>query len=244
MELDRYSNVWQVEMHLVFRLLGETPTEIISNASICQFVSHHPPHPPNPPNIPKIRPQIHHLPRPQPHQHPHRPKRKPLDPLVRALVRVPQFLLPRPQVLHLPHDLLHHLLDAPQLRLDRLQLLLRLDGRPVSRVGPDVDVQFDVSSWVEDGACALRQGLRDGGVGDIGEEGGGGRSGRTGSNELVLKADVKRGVRVGGERHPCLAGYVLGSAVLVADRVFDLCPPEISECSFFGVGRLVDGHAC
>jgi hypothetical protein len=96
-------------------------------------------------NPPKIRPQIHNLPRPQPNQHAHRPKRKPLDPLIRTLIGIPELLLPPPQILHLRHDLVDRLLDATQLRLDRLQLLCRRDPGPVLGVGPDVDVEFDVS---------------------------------------------------------------------------------------------------
>ena len=98
-------------------------------------------------NVPEISPQVHDLPRAQPHQHPHRPKRKPFDALIGALVRVPKLLLPRPEVVHLSDNLPDQLFDASQLRLDRLQLLLRLDGRPVSGVGADVNVQFNVAGW-------------------------------------------------------------------------------------------------
>lgn len=98
-------------------------------------------------NVPEISPQVHDLPRAQPHQHPHGPKRKPFDALVGALVRIPKLLLPRPEVIHLSDNLPDQLFDASQLRLDRLQLLLRLDGRPVSSVGADVNVQFNVAGW-------------------------------------------------------------------------------------------------
>ena len=96
-------------------------------------------------SIPEISPQIHNLPRPQPDQHPHGAKREPFDPLIRALVRIPQLLLPGAEVVHLGHNLADELLDAPQLRLDRFQLLRRLNGRPVAGVGADVDVEFDVA---------------------------------------------------------------------------------------------------
>ena len=93
---------------------------------------------------PEIRPEIHHLPRPEPNQHPHRPQRKPLHPLIRALIRVPQFLLPRPEVLHLRHDLVDGLLDAAEFGFYRFEFLGGLDRGPVFGVGADVDVEFDV----------------------------------------------------------------------------------------------------
>jgi hypothetical protein len=91
-------------------------------------------------NIPEISPQINNLPRAQSHQHAHGPQRKPLDPLVRALIGVAQLLLAHAQVLHFLHDLIDAGLDAPQLRVDGLELLGGLDRRPIARVGADVDV--------------------------------------------------------------------------------------------------------
>lgn len=99
---------------------------------------------------PKVSPQIHHLPSPQSNQHPHRPKRKPLHPLIRALIRIPQLLLARSQILHLANDLTDQLFDATQLGLDGPEFLLRLDGGPVTGVGADVDVELDGAGGVGD----------------------------------------------------------------------------------------------
>ena len=52
----------------------------------------------------------------------------------------------------------------------------------------------------------------------------GGKGGRTVGDKLILEADIKGGVRVGGECHSCLAREVFGLAVFVADRIFDLYP--------------------
>ena len=74
-----------------------------------------------------------------------RTKGKPLDPLICAFICVSQFLLPHPQVFHLIHNLIDSLLNPPQLGLDGFQLLRSLDGRPISRVGADIDVQLDMA---------------------------------------------------------------------------------------------------
>ena len=94
---------------------------------------------------PKIRSQVHNLPSPQSDQHAHCAKRKPLDALVRALIRISELLFADAQVLHFLHDLVDRLLDPSQLRLDGLQFLGRLDGGPVAGVGANVDVQLDVA---------------------------------------------------------------------------------------------------
>lgn len=44
----------------------------------------------------EVRPQIYDLPYSQRDQHTHSPKREPLDPLVRALIRIPQLHLAGP----------------------------------------------------------------------------------------------------------------------------------------------------
>ena len=89
---------------------------------------------------PEISPKIHDLPRPERDKHAHRPNRKPLHTLVRTFVGVSQLLLPRPQVLHLRHDLVDGLFHPPQLGLHGFQLLGGLHRRPVLGVGADVDV--------------------------------------------------------------------------------------------------------
>lgn len=99
-------------------------------------------------NEPEISPQINNLPHAQTHQHPHSAKREPLDPLIRALIRITQLLLSRPQVLHLAHNLGDHLLDAAQVRLNGFELLLDLNAGPIAGVGADVNVEFDRAAGV------------------------------------------------------------------------------------------------
>jgi len=144
---------------------------------------------------PEIRPQIHNLPHAQRNQHAHRPDRKPLDPLIRTLIRIPQLHLPAAQVLHLVRDLLRDLTDASQVRLDGLELLARLDRAPVLGVGADVDVQLD----------AARRGR-----------------GAVRAREDVLEADVEGAVGVGVEGVATFAGDVAWAVVVVADGIFDL----------------------
>lgn len=100
--------------------------------------------------VPEISPQVDDLPRTQADQHAYGPERKPLHPLIRALVGIPQLLLAVLHVFHLADDLLYQLFDASQLRLDRLQLLARLYRGPVFRVGADVDVELDVAVRIGD----------------------------------------------------------------------------------------------
>ena len=139
---------------------------------------------------PKISPQINHLPRPQRNQHPHRPNSKPLHPLIRTLIRIPQLHLPLPQISHLIHHLLRYLADPPQFGFDRLQFLAGLDGGPVFRVGADVDVEFDAF----EGVC----------------------TGGVGGGEDILEADVEGAVGVRGEGVACFAGDVFGFCVVVS----------------------------
>lgn len=42
---------------------------------------------------------------------------------------------------------------------------------------------------------------------------------------MVLEAHIKRGVRMGCERHSCLANNVLRPSILIAHRIFDLIAP-------------------
>jgi hypothetical protein len=60
-------------------------------------------------------------------------------------------LLTRTQVLHLGHDIGNHLLNAAEVCLNGLELLLRLDAVPVAGVGANVDVKFDGAGGVLDG---------------------------------------------------------------------------------------------
>lgn len=102
--------------------------------------------------IPKVSPQINNLPSTQPNQHPHSPKRKPLNPLIRTLIGIPQPLLASPEILHLINNFTDQLLDVTKVRLDRFELFLSLDAGPVARVSADVDVEFDGAVGVCDGA--------------------------------------------------------------------------------------------
>ena len=68
--------------------------------------------------------------------------------LTRLLVLslVSRSLCSRARVVHLGVDLADELVDAPQLRLDGLELLRRLDRVPVLCVGADVNVELDVAA--------------------------------------------------------------------------------------------------
>ena len=99
---------------------------------------------------PEVRPQVQDLPDPEHDQDKGGAEPEPLDSVVGALVGVAQLLLPRPQVVHLAHDLGDHLLHTAKVGLDRLELLGGLDRGPVLRVGADVDVELDVAGRVGD----------------------------------------------------------------------------------------------
>lgn len=143
---------------------------------------------------PEVRPEVHDLPRTQPNQHRHRPNCKPLDALIRALIRIPQLLLTGPQIVHLRDNFADRLLNAPQLRLDRLQLLASRNGVPVLGIGSYVDVELDVARLVRLGrAC-----------------------------EDVLEADVEGGVFVRGEGVAVFADDIFRAVVVVAHGVADL----------------------
>jgi hypothetical protein len=145
---------------------------------------------------PEIRPQVHNLPRAQSNKHTHSPQRKPLDPLIGTLIRVPQLLFPRPQIIHLRHNLANDLFNAPQLRFHGLQFLARRDGVPVLCVGANVNVELDVARRY--------------------------RLGGPGVGEDVLETDVEGGVGMRGECVAVLANYVFGAVVVVAHCVADL----------------------
>lgn len=99
---------------------------------------------------PEVRPQVQDLPDPEHNQDEGGAEPEPLDSVVGALVGVAQLLLPRPQVVHLAHDLGDHLLHTAQVSLDRLELLGGLDRGPVLCVGTDVDIELDVAARVGD----------------------------------------------------------------------------------------------
>jgi len=92
---------------------------------------------------PEVGAQVHDLPDPEGDQQEGSRKAEPLDARIGALVGVAQLLLAQTQVLHLVDDLGHQLLDAAQLRLNRLELFRGLDRRPVLGVRADVHVQLD-----------------------------------------------------------------------------------------------------
>jgi hypothetical protein len=104
-------------------------------------------------DLPKVRPQVHNLPSAQPNQHAHCAECKPFDPLIRALIRIPQLLLSLPQILHLLQNLTDRLPNAQQLRLNWFKLLRSLNSRPIACVGANVDVQLNVSARVPPYFC-------------------------------------------------------------------------------------------
>lgn len=154
---------------------------------------------------PEVRPQVDDLPRAKTNQHAHSPKRKPLDPLIRTLIRIAELLLSDLEVIKLLDNLINHLLDAPEIRLDGLELLSSLDRIPILRVGPDVNVQLHVPFL--------------------------GSHVRAVPAQNVLEAHVERAVRVRRERVPPFAHYVPGSRVLVAYRVVD---PHVERLAVAG----------
>lgn len=79
-------------------------------------------------NPPEVGPQVHDLPRPERDQQEGGHESKPLHTGVGALIGVAELLFADAEVVHLVDHLRNHLLDASQLRLDRLQLLRGLDG--------------------------------------------------------------------------------------------------------------------
>lgn len=99
---------------------------------------------------PEIRPEVHNLPRPESNEQESSREAKPLDARVGALVGVAELLLAGTEVVHLGNHFGHHLFDAAQLRLDRLELLGGLDGRPVLCIGANIDIELDVSAGLLD----------------------------------------------------------------------------------------------
>lgn len=89
--------------------------------------------------------QVEDLPGPEANQQPGGQDAEPLDAGVCALVGVAQLLLAVAQVLHLVDNLARELLDAAQVGLNGLELLVGLDRVPVLGVGTDVDVELDVA---------------------------------------------------------------------------------------------------
>jgi hypothetical protein len=92
---------------------------------------------------PEVGTQVHDLPAPKPDEQESGTNAEPLDTGVGAFVSIAQLLLALAQVVHLLDNLLEHLLNAAELRLDGLELLCRLDGGPVLGVGANVDVELD-----------------------------------------------------------------------------------------------------
>lgn len=166
--------------------------------------------------------QVHDLPAPEADEQPRGADAEPLDARVGALVGVAQLLLARAQVVHLAHNLGRQLLDPAQVRFDGLELLRRLDGRPVLGVGANVDVELDVAEGRVGAASCIVPLLdyRDA-MGGIPVQGRESLDKRTASLN-VLKAHVKRRVRVGREDRSRLADDVLGLGVVVAQRVANL----------------------
>lgn len=145
---------------------------------------------------PEVGTKVHNLPSPKPNKHTHGTQRKPLDPLISALIGISKLLLATPQVIHLGDNLSNNLLDPPELRLNGLQLVGGSNGIPVLGIGANVNVELDV---------ARGDGL-----------------GGAGRGEDVFEADVKGRVGVRGEGVAVLAYDVFGTVVVVAHCVADL----------------------
>lgn len=94
--------------------------------------------------------EVHDLPAPETNKEPGCSDTKPLDTVVGALVGVSELLFSGAEVLHLGHELAGDLFDTAELSFDGLELLSRLDGRPILGVGANVDVELDVAGRVVD----------------------------------------------------------------------------------------------
>lgn len=89
---------------------------------------------------PEVAPQVNDLPHSQSHKHTHCYKRKPLDALIGALIRIAKLLLSVSQVVHFTDDLADDFLDAAQFGFDRLEFVTCLDGRPVLCISADINI--------------------------------------------------------------------------------------------------------
>lgn len=92
---------------------------------------------------PEVSPQVNNLPSSQTNEHAHRAECEPFYTFVGALVGITETLLTRTEVIHLCDDVGDHLLDAAEVGLDGLELLLRLDGGPVAGIGADLDIEVN-----------------------------------------------------------------------------------------------------
>lgn len=100
---------------------------------------------------PEVGPQVDNLPSTQANEHTHRAEREPLHTLVGALISITEALLTSAEIIHLRDDVSDHLLDAAEVGLDGLELLLRLDGGPVAGIGANLDIEIDFAGGVGDG---------------------------------------------------------------------------------------------
>lgn len=89
---------------------------------------------------PKVRTQVQNLPAAQRDEQPGGAETEPFNAGVCALVGVAQAMLARAEIVKLVDDFADSLLDTTQVRLDRFELLGRLDGGPVFGVGANVNV--------------------------------------------------------------------------------------------------------
>lgn len=165
--------------------------------------------------------EVHDLPGPEADEQPGGADAEPLDAGVCALVGVAELLLALAQVLHLLDNLTRHLLDAAQVGLDGLELLVGLDGGPVAGVGANLDVELNVAGRgggtvgcfvlllalssslylfiCRDGEAAVRT-----------------------AGKQVLEANVKRSISVRGEDDTVLADDITRATILVAKSITDL----------------------
>lgn len=93
----------------------------------------------------KVGAEVHDLPAPEADEEPGGADAEPLDARVCALVGVAELLLAGAEVLHLLDDLAGELLDAAQVGLDGLELVVGLDGGPVAGVGANLDVELNLA---------------------------------------------------------------------------------------------------
>lgn len=160
--------------------------------------------------IPKVSPQVNNLPSPQPDQHSHCPECKPFNTLISTLIGIPQSLLTSSEIFHFLDNLANQFFDAPKIRLDGLELFLSLNGGPVTRIGADVDIEFNGAVNISTIVCTLNW------SGQKQEPRTAVQAERlTSRNKLIFKTDIKRSIRRRRKRLSLLADNIFRVTMFV-----------------------------
>lgn len=162
--------------------------------------------------------EIHNLPSPETNQQPRGADAEPLDTVVGALVGIAQLLLTKTQVLHLVNNLGRQLLNAAQVCLDGLELLLGLDGGPVTGVGANIDIELNSAGR------GVRATVYSCMVNTLGLQRESHDRVKLASRHDVLVANVESGIGVRRKDRLGVTDDISGVSVLVANLVADLSP--------------------